>query len=217
MGGEALDRVGVDERGLVGDRWFAVEDADGRFASGKDTRRFRRRDAIFDYAARTTPTGGVVVERQGASWSVCDPALAAELSGRMDAPVRIRPEGTVPHQDAAAVSIVGTASLAWCARRWGGSADERRLRANVLVETDEPFVEDGWVGRELCIGSTRLRVTEPALRCRMLDITQDGARPESPWLRPLGRERQLNLAVYADTLEPGSITVGDLVEVAGRR
>jgi uncharacterized protein YcbX len=213
MGGEGLDRVELDERGLVGDRWFAVEDADGRFASGKDTRRFRRRDAVFDYAARTTPTGDVVVERLGASRTVCDPALAAELSERMGVAVSITAEGAVPHQDAAAVSIVGTASLRWCADRWGGSPDERRLRVNILLETQEPFIEDSWVGHDISIGSTRLRVAERAPRCRMLDITQDGARPESAWLRPLGRERHLDLAVYAAVLSPGWISVGDVVGV----
>ena len=44
MGGESLGLAQVDERGLVGDRWFAVVDADGRFATGKSSRRFRRHD-----------------------------------------------------------------------------------------------------------------------------------------------------------------------------
>ena len=53
MAGESLDSVLVEGRGLVGDRRFAVLDDDGRMATGKDSRRFRRRDAIFDFRATT--------------------------------------------------------------------------------------------------------------------------------------------------------------------
>ncbi|MFC9298910.1 MOSC domain-containing protein [Streptomyces sp. NPDC057011] len=41
-GGERLDTAAVDDRGLVGDRLYAVRDTEGRFGSGKNTRRFRR-------------------------------------------------------------------------------------------------------------------------------------------------------------------------------
>ena len=48
MAGESLESVEVDARGLVGDRWFSVMDEEGRLASGKSSRRFRRLDGIFD-------------------------------------------------------------------------------------------------------------------------------------------------------------------------
>lgn len=67
MGGEGLPRATLDHRGLVGDRWWAVEDEDGRFASGKDTRRFRRRDAVFAYAAAPHESGDVTVRGPGDS------------------------------------------------------------------------------------------------------------------------------------------------------
>ena len=60
----------------------------------------------------------------------------------MGAPVRITAEAGVPHQDLGSVSIVSTATLQWCADRWGGSPDPRRLRVNIVVDSDEPFVEE---------------------------------------------------------------------------
>jgi len=51
MGGESLNSVEVDPRGLVGDRWFSVVDVEGKLATGKNSRRFRRFDEIFDYRA----------------------------------------------------------------------------------------------------------------------------------------------------------------------
>jgi hypothetical protein len=79
MGGEALLPVSLDDRGLLGDRWFADGHDEGHFASGKDTRRFRRRDAVFAYQASTSSQGVVVVGPSG-SWAVGDPALDTELS-----------------------------------------------------------------------------------------------------------------------------------------
>jgi uncharacterized protein YcbX len=213
LGGEDLSSVPLDDRGLRGDRWYAVVDADGRFAALKDTRRFRRRDAVAGYSASTTADGGVVVRCGAEAWTVGDPALDRHLTATTGTPQRVAPEGAVSHQDGGAVSLVGTATLAWCAQRWGGSADPRRLRVNVVVETDEPFVEEGWVGRRLVIGSAALTVVERVPRCRTVDVAQDGTTPDTPWLRPLGAERDLCLAVYADVADPGVIAVGDAVSV----
>ena len=218
MGGEPLDAVDLDARGIVGDRWYAVEDADGKFASGKDTKRFRRRDPVFDYAARTVD--GRVRIRANATdgadpveWEVDDADLAARLSAEMGTPVALRHEEAVPHQDAAGVSLVGTATLRWCAERFGDDADARRLRANIVVDTDDPFVEESWVGREITIGSATLSVTERVVRCRTIDIAQDGVAPRGRWLAGLGAERDVQVAVYAEVARPGRIAVGDVVTV----
>ena len=95
----------------------------------------------------------------------------------------------------------------------GLSADPRRLRVNVVVATDEPFVEETWVGRELRCGDARLRVVERVPRCRMVDVDQDGARAEGLWLRRIAAERDRHLAVYADVAEPGVLRVGDRLTV----
>ena len=213
MGGEGLAVAELDARGLVGDRWYAVEDEEGRFASGKDTRRFRRRDTVFGYSALTEPHGQVAVTRHSSRWCVGDPDLDQLLSEEMGTAVRITPEAEVPHQDMGSVSIVSTATLRWCADRWGGSADPKRLRVNIVIEADEPFAEERWLEREVTLGSSRLRVVERVPRCRMIDIQQDGAEPATKWLRPLARERDMSLAVYADVTRPGQIRLGDRAEL----
>lgn len=213
MGGEDVATVTLDERGVLWDRWYAVVDADGFLASGKDTRRFRRRDGVFDYSARTTEQQGVIVSGRGGSWSVGDPALDAALSERMGVPVRVLPEREVQHQDTGPLSLVGTATLAWCAENWGIDADSRRLRVNLVVETDTPFVEETWVGSTVMLGATAVRVTERLPRCRMVDIDQDGAVAQGRWLTPLGRERDTCLAVCAEVLLGGQLRVGDPVSL----
>ena len=212
MGGEPLASVVLDQRGLTGDRWWAVTDDEGHLASGKSSRRFRRRDGVFDYRAATSPEGVAVTGPRG-TWAAGDPGLDVELAAVLGDGCRVAEESGTPHQDAGAVSLVGTASLAWCAERWGIDADPRRLRANLVVETTEPFVEETWVGREIEAGTARLRIVERVERCRMIDLAQDGVATPSRWLKRLSDERDLSLAVYADVTRPGTISVGDAIVV----
>jgi uncharacterized protein YcbX len=211
MAGEALDLVEVDGRGLVGDRWYAVVDGGGKLASGKHSTRFRRRDAVFDFAARTTDEG-VLVTGRGGTWLVGEPALDAALSDAMGDPVRVLAEAATPHQDEGEVSLVGTASLDWCREHLGVDADRRRIRPNLVVETSEPFVEETWTG-QVTVGGVRLRVAKRIERCRMVDIAQEGLPPGGGWLKALTDTREMCLAVYLDVAEPGTIRLGDEVKV----
>jgi uncharacterized protein len=220
MAGETLARAGVDARGLAGDRWYAVVDDEGRLACGKDSRRFRRRDAVFAYAAHTDAAGTVRVarheeqgpEEQGSEgWAVGSAELDAALTAACGDPVQVRPEQHTPHHDAGPVSLVGTATLDWCGRELGVDADPRRLRANLLVRTTTPFEEEAWVGRGLTVGGVRLRVTERIERCRTIDLEQDGVTGTTRWLTALGAERDLCVGVYAEVVEPGTLARGDAV------
>lgn len=214
MGGESLDAAEVDARGLVGDRWYAVVDGDGRLASGKSSRRFRRRDEVFEHTARTLPDGRVEVTDGGSTWVVGSRDLDAVLSGSMGAAVRVLPEAATPHQDGGQVSLIGSATLDWFAREWAVDADPRRLRVNLVVETDEPFVEDRWVAHRLTIGTAVLTVDARVPRCRMIDLAQDGAAARERWLPRLTQERDMCAAVYLDVARPGRIMAGDEVAVA---
>jgi uncharacterized protein YcbX len=85
---------------------------------------------------------------------------------------------------------------------------------NIVVDSDEPFVEERWVDRGLGLGSTRLRVVERVPRCRMIDIGQDGVEPGARWLKVLAQERDMFLAVYADVIQPGQINLRDRLQPA---
>lgn len=210
MGGEPLSAVALDARGLVGDRWWAVVDTDGKLASAKNTHRFRRRDAVLEFAA-TTRRGEVVVQRAGREWVVGDAALEAELTSACGVGLWVRPEADVDHQDSVSISLVGSATLDWCAERWGIAADPRRLRVNLVLATDEPFVEESWAGHELRLGEVVLEVGQPIPRCRTVDLDQDGATAHGAWLKPLAAERDTCLAVGARVVRPGELRVGDEV------
>jgi uncharacterized protein YcbX len=212
MGGESLASVDLEQRGLVGDRAYAVVDEDGKLATGKHSRRFRRRDEVFEFASRTT-SEGVRVSGRGGEWAAPGPELDLALTEAMGDVVRVLPETTTPYFDARPVSLIGTASLRWCADHLGVDADRRRIRPNLVVETDEPFVEEAWDA--VVIGGARLTVVERIERCRMVDIAQEGLPPEGRWLTALGETRDLRLGIYLDVATPGVVTVGDEVHVRG--
>ncbi|HET7068023.1 MAG TPA: MOSC N-terminal beta barrel domain-containing protein [Nocardioides sp.] len=213
MGGEAVASVEVDRRGVVGDRAYAVVDGDGKLASGKHTRRFRRRDEVFEFASRTTPAG-VVVTGRGGEWPAPGDDVDQVLSEAMATPVRVLAETTTPYFDDGQVSLVGTASLAWCRRHLQVDADHRRIRPNLVVETEEPFVEESWSGT-VEVGGVTLRPVLQIERCRMIDIAQEGLPREGRWLKSLTEARDMKLGIYLDVVHPGTFAVGDPVRVLG--
>jgi uncharacterized protein len=213
MGGESLESVEIDGRGLVGDRAYAVVDGDGKLATGKHSRRFRRRDEVFEFAARTTPHG-VRVTGRGGEWSTPSDELDHALSDVMGATVRVLAETKTPYFDAGPVSLVGTASLDWCRDQLGVDADRRRIRPNLVVETDQPFVEEAWFG-EVALGGVRLTPVKRIERCRMVDVAQEGLPREGRWLKALTDAREMCLGVYLDVVQPGTLAVGDEVRGTG--
>jgi uncharacterized protein YcbX len=211
MAGERLASADVDGRGLAGDREWAVYDGEGRLASGKQTRRFRRMDPVFELAAETD--GGRVLVRLPDGRRVVAGESAADLalSEHFGEEVELAPESDVAHQDAGQVSLVGTATLRELAALQGDAdaVDPRHLRANLVIETDEPFVEESWLGRVVTVGGVRLAVTERIERCRMVDVEQVDVPARDGLLRTVGAHRGTCAGVYADVAEPGTLACGD--------
>jgi uncharacterized protein len=114
-----------------------------------------------------------------------DTVALTEVLGR---PVRLE-RATVPQVDAAAVHLVSRAAVDRAAAGEvpeGCSADDPR--ANLLLDLPEGADERDWVGRTVRIGAVELLVTRTPKHC---------------------------LGVYADVRQPGTLRVGDRVEVAG--
>lgn len=207
--GERLEQLEVDERGVIGDRWFAVTDADGKFGSGKTTRRFRLLRGLFDYAARTDGDRVVVRLPDGRELAVGDPELDAAFSERYGEPLRVLPEEHVSHFDMGPLHLLTTASLRWLGRRLGGDAtDPRRFRPNVLIDVEgEELVEDAWLGETIELGDAVVRVVALAPRCVMPTFRQSelGQRPDV--LRRIVEGNAKDFGVYAEVVRPGTISL----------
>ena len=211
MAGERLASVEVDARGLVGDREWAVYDEEGRLASGKRTNRFRRMDEVFTLAARTADDHVEVLLPDGRQVVAGEGAADLALSDHFGEEVELAPEADIAHQDAGQVSLVGTATLRELGTMCGldEPVDPRHLRANLVVETAEPFEEEGWLGREVQVGEVVLRVVDRIERCRMVDLEQVGLPALGGLLKVVGAERDMCAGVYADVVRPGALAEGD--------
>lgn len=224
MGGESLDHLEVCSTGIVGDREWAVYGADGKLASGKHSRRFRRMDPVFELIARRVDeggdgAGGVLVLPDGREFALGESGTGTDLdevlSEHFGEPVALRRESTVPHQDAASVSLVGTATLAELGRHEGDGRpiDPRHLRANIVLDTKTPFIEESWVGRQVRVGIATVSVTEPTERCRMVGVAQVGVPSRPGLLRAISAHHDLVAGVYAEVLTPGPVALGDDVSL----
>ncbi|NYG07737.1 uncharacterized protein YcbX [Phycicoccus badiiscoriae] len=215
MGGESLSTVEVGPTGLRGDREYAVYGADGKLASGKNSRRFRRMDPVFDLVAATREGDTVVTLADGTEVVVGHDGSDAILTEHFGEPVTLRPETDVMHQDAGQLSIVGSATLVELGRHEGDGRplDPRHLRANVVVRTTQPYAEEDWIGHVVSIGAVQVNVAEPIERCRMVSVAQVGLEARPDMLKAISDHHDLNAGLYASIVRPGTISVGDPVTI----
>lgn len=109
------------------------------------------------------------------------------------------------------VTLVGTATLDDLAERLGRPAEAARFRATLVVETDEPYVEDTWLGTEVGVGGARLRVGVPVPRCAVIDHDPGTGEKDLRLLKALVGSRPTNavgepvLGVYAACVRPGVV------------
>jgi hypothetical protein len=204
LGGERLDGAEVETRGLVGDRGYAIRDADGRFGSGKTTRRFRRMDGLLRLTARYVDGVPRVYENGR-------PANIREYLRRDD--VELAPEGEVSHFDELPLSVLTTATLGWVrATVPGVTIDERRFRPNLVIRTPPgtpPFVEDAWFGRAARIGGVEIVFVRASERCVMVNEAQPGLEHSAAVLRAIAGCHDNLLGALAVVTRPGTVRTGD--------
>lgn len=213
--GERLEVADVVERGLRGDRLWAVRDPDGKLGSGKSSRRFRTMEGLLDLVSSYDGEVPVVTFPDGRSLRADDPAVHEALSEHVGRPVTLAREGELSHFDDGPVHLVTTASLRAVEQRLGEPVDPRRFRPNLLVDTGDlaGMVEDTWLGRRVAVGGVVLEVTDRMPRCVMVNLPQVGLGAT----RVLDAVTELNdadLGVLATVVTPGRVRVGDEVRPA---
>lgn len=139
--------------------------------------------------------------------SLTDGPHAALMSDHLGQDVRLAaaPRGGVVF--ASPVTIVGTASL----RELDLLGEAARFRATFVVETDEPWVEDTWLGTSTNVGGAVLRIGGPVPRCAVIDHHPETGVKDRRLLKALAASRPTNRAgepmfgVYADAVRPGVV------------
>lgn len=219
--GERLAEADVGEYGIAGDRRWALFDA----TTGLGLTARRVPDLLFA-AAQLRADEGVDVVLPDGTRTADDAVLSAWLGRR----VALRPAGSAPptfespddnfdetarwHRwEGAAgafhdnpdgrMSLVSTGTL--------GSWDPRRFRSNVLLDGSG---EDDLVGRRVRLGGVVLDVGMGISRCVMITRPQPGGiGRDTGILKTVHRERGSELAVAATVVGPGTVRVGDALEV----
>jgi uncharacterized protein YcbX len=243
MQGEKVSRTSFTPAGVSGDRRFAVVDAvTGKVASAKNPKKWA---GLLACTARLDDGGRTVITLpDGCQVCGDDPAVHAILSDRLGRPVELRDthadarievtwpdvqglplagtntEETLPlgsFCDLAPVHLLTTATLERLNRTHpAGRFEPGRFRPNLLVETPTAgFVEDGWVGRVVAVGTVRLRVTARASRCVMTTLAQPGLSADAGVLRAAVAANAAHAGVYAEVIRPGVVREGDSLRLEG--
>lgn len=156
----------------------------------------------------STPTGRMLIEQFFAAF------LSGETRGN---PKLVEAPGHMFSDTARkVVSIIGLASLADVERVARQPVDPIRFRANLYFAGGKPWQEFDWLGRELTIGTARLRVLDKIDRCAATTVNPKTAERDLQIPRLLmDGFRHIECGVYAQVLAPGEIAEGDTLEPVG--
>lgn len=219
MLGELLDTAEIGERGLVGDRGYAVIDVEtGKVAKAKHPGTWDRLLLLrARYAQDPSGVGPlppvVITFPDGTELSSDDidafDAIDAALTRLLERPVRlaVQQQPAKPEQspqwditahkapppgtffDLATLHVITSATLA------AVGADARRFRPNVILDGKaDGFAEDGWPGRTLVLGAdARARVDMPTIRCVMTTLGQADLPPDPSALQLLSQLNRMDV------------------------
>jgi uncharacterized protein len=216
MLGTSSTALAVDQRGVIGDRWFAVRTATGKFGSGKTTRRFQQIDDLFRFQAHVWDAMLSIQFPSGSVMRADDPTVHQALTHVLGQPVMLVEEAAISHLDAGPVHLVTSAALAWLQDALPATAiDARRFRPNIVLDVPGcDLVEHQWIGQRLRIGHTvELHVRALTERCGMVGFHQSELSRAPAILRHLVQHTGGMFGVYADVVVPGVIHADDPVRL----
>ncbi|MDJ0878705.1 MAG: MOSC domain-containing protein [Halieaceae bacterium] len=122
------------------------------------------------------------------------------------------PPGT--YFDAFPILLLSTSSLETLRAASDSVIDVRRFRPNFLLDLPEAGLpEQAWHGRRVKLGEAVLSVTVECPRCVMTTHGFDDLPRDPGIMRTLVQEAGGSLGVYATVESPGTVAVGDSIEL----
>jgi hypothetical protein len=226
MAGIATQTAVLGWHGLAGDRRFALrrtgDDSGFPFLSASRLPELLLYHPIGVAHSTGEPLPTHIQTPSGSCLGLRSPELLAELTQRCGHSLELL---AFRHGifDEAAISVITPATIAFIGQQAGLDLDRRRFRANIAVETesDEPFVEDTWVGRTLLFGhddpTPAIRVTLRDERCVMVDLDPATAARDARVMKTVVRLNENTAGVYATVVQCGTIRLGDAVTCVSER
>ena len=219
MGGEPREEANLGWHGLEGDRRMALRRLNDHsefpwLTASKFPDLVRFAPHHEDGAQGALPTH--IRTPDGEELPVFSEALADEVARRYGAPVQMM---QLKHGifDEASISVIALDTVHEISRLAGQSPDIRRFRPNIVVRSlrSVPFQEDEWVGGVLTFGegddSPAVTVTQRDIRCSMLNLDPDSARPAPEMLKAVVRVHENTAGVYGTVTRIGRLAVGQTI------
>jgi uncharacterized protein YcbX len=220
MSGERLETATLGWHGIDGDRRLAfrrITDQGGFpwLTSSKSPELLLfTPNRVEDGAPAGLPSH--VRAPDGENFLVFGNDLATEIARRCGTPVQMM---HLKHGifDDAAISVIASATVSEIARVAGVGPDVRRFRPNIVVRSLSavPFQEDEWLGGGLTFGegpdSPAIAVTMRDIRCSMVNLDPDSAKPAPEVLKAVVRVNQNNAGIYGTVTRTGQIAIGQII------
>lgn len=197
MAGEALDHAEIGRLGVRGDRVAYVVDGDGEIVSARTRPRLLRHrgDLGPDLEPRV----------DGQPW---DAAITAErVRDAAGDDARVVRAADAERFDVLPLLVATDGAIEALA------VDGRRLRPNVVVAGVPGLAERSWEGRVLRVGRALVGLASLRRRCVITTWDPDSGAQDIGVLERIGREFGGTFALNAWVIEPGSVDVGDDVEL----
>jgi uncharacterized protein YcbX len=199
LGGERLEEARLLADGIEGDRLVQVV-LDGRVVTSRIRPRL--------LGLRGTLGPDLTPEVDGVPWR--DPAALAavrEATG-LDG-VELVADGSVERFDVLPLLVATDGAIAHA------GLDGRRFRPNLVIGGVEGLDERGWAGRMLKLGGAAAYVSVARLRprCVMTTFDPDTQEQDRSVLRRLVEEYEGRFALDCSVVVPGTVRVGDTVEL----
>ena len=224
MAGEQLEVAELGWHGREGDRRMAFRRVDDH--SGLPWLTASKLSDLLLFAP-VRREGGIegnlpthVRTPEGEEMPVFGEELATEVARRHGAPVQMMRLNHGMFDDAS-ISVIAADTVREIGRLAGLSPDARRFRPNVLVRLRRPapFQEDDWLGGVLSFGegddAPAVAVTMRDVRCSMVNLDPDSARPAPEMLKAVVRANQNNAGVYGAVTRTGRLAIGQTVFLHG--
>ncbi len=220
MAGERLEVANLGWHGLDGDRRLAFRRIENR--SGFPWLSASNLPDLLLFAPQRHEGGAQgdlpthVRTPDGEEMPVFGEDLATEVGRRYGAPVQMM---QLNHGifDEASISVIASDTVREIGRLAGRSGDVRRFRPNVVVRLlrAAPFQEDEWVGGVLSFGegdnAPAITVTMRDVRCSMVNLDPDSARPDPEVLKAVVRTHQNTAGIYGAITRIGRLAVGQTI------
>jgi len=196
LAGERLDTADVTFNGIVGDRVVHVRGPEG-------VRTSRRHHNLLGLSATLGSDGEPLVE--GQPWN------SPEILERVRAAAG--PDATLARYDGPERFDILPLLVATDGAVSSFGRDVRRLRPNIVIDGVDGMDEITWPGAELHIGDTIIALDSRRGRCPMTTVDPDTLAVDRAVLKDIITRFDGKLALNADVLRPGTIRVGDPVQL----